>query len=263
MPTTRSRAPNTPRRTLERERYVALLRAVNVGGRGLVKKEALSDAFARAGGRNVRTFIASGNVLFDAAPDRVEIIVASARRRLKTALGAEPVVMVRSAAEIATLLRRGPFAGVDAPATVKRYILFLADVPPRRPLLPLTQRTERLDIVHVAARDCWVVSRRKPSGMYGFPGLFVEAALGVPGTARSWSTVRTLAELLGVRGGRLPPAAGRAKTALTTAAMAPTAPASRSSRRNQTSSRARGAASSTSGRAPAGSRAVRGQAAAR
>ena len=232
---------STRRSTPDRGRYVALLRAVNVGGKGLVKKDALRDAFARAGGANVSTFIASGNVLFEAAPDRVQAVVAGARRRLKQVLGAEPVVMVRSAAEMSALVRRGPFAGVDAPTIVKRYILFLADVPSRRPPLPLTQPKEELDIVHVAARDCWVVSRRKPSGMYGFPGIFVEAALGVPSTARSWSTVTKLAELL----------TGR------------TAPASRSSRRSRTNSTARGAAASASARAPADSRPARGRAAGR
>ena len=101
MPTTRSRAASKRRGAADRERYVALLRAVNVGGRGIVKKEALREAFARAGGAHVRTFIASGNVLFEAAPDRVDAIVARARRRLKTVLGTEPVVMVMSASEIA------------------------------------------------------------------------------------------------------------------------------------------------------------------
>ena len=232
---------------------MALLRAVNVGGKGLVKKDALRDAFARAGGANVSTFIASGNVLFDAAPERVESIVAGARRRLKPVLGAEPVVMVRSAAEMAALTRRGPFAGVDAPRLVKRYILFLAGAPSRRPRLPLTQPKEELDIVHVAARDCWVVSRRKPSGMYGFPGIFVEAALGVPSTARNWSTVMTLVELM-----------GRLKAAPTKAApTARTVPASRSSRRSRTNSTARGAAASASARAPADSRPARRRAAGR
>jgi len=206
--TTRSRETSTRRSAPDRGRYVALLRAVNVGGKGVVKKDALRAAFARAGATNVSTFIASGNVLFDAPPDRVESVVAGARKRLKPVLGAEPVVMVRSAKEMAALMRRGPFAGVDVPKILKRYILFLADPPARRFQLPLTQPKEALDIVHVAARDCWVVSRRKPSGMYGFPGIFVEAALGVPGTARSWSTVMKLAELL----------SGRLKAAPTTEA---------------------------------------------
>jgi uncharacterized protein (DUF1697 family) len=227
-------------------RYVALLRAVNVGGRGLVKKDALAGAFARAGAANVRTFIASGNVLFDADPRKVDDIVSDARHRLRAVLGAEPAVMVRSASELTALLRRGPFAGVDAPAVVKRYIMFLAGRPARRPRLPLTQPKEELDIVHVAGRDCWVVSRRKPSGMYGFPSLFVEAALGVQSTARSWSTVTRLAELM--------------KAGLTAdSTTEPTAPASRSSRRTRTSSTTRAATASASGRVPAGSRRARGR----
>ena len=260
MSTTRSRETSTRRRASDRVRYVALLRAVNVGGKGLVKKDALRDAFARAGGTNVSTFIASGNVLFDARPDRVESVVAGARKRLQPVLGAEPVVMVRSAKEMSALMRRGPFAGVDAPKILKRYILFLADVPARRPRLPLTQAKEELDIVHVAARDCWVVSRRKASGMYGFPGIFVEAALGVASTARSWSTVTRLAELMT---GRLPAfarsASARSRRSLGGSGKAAptkplTAPASRSSRRSRTNSTARGAAASASARAPADSR---------
>jgi uncharacterized protein (DUF1697 family) len=250
--TTRSRVTSTPRNAPDRGRYVALLRAVNVGGKGLVRKEALRDAFARAGGANVRTFIASGNVLFDAEPAHVDAIVAGARRRLRAVMGAEPMVMVRSAREMAALLRRGPFAGVDAPAIVKRYILFLAGAPARRLRLPVTQAAEELDLVHVSGRDCWVVSRRKPSGMYGFPGIFVEAQLGVASTARSWSTVTKLAELLS---GRLKAAPTKAPTTKT-----PTGPASRSSRQSRTNSTARGAAASTSGRAPADSRRARGRA---
>ncbi|HET6922378.1 MAG TPA: DUF1697 domain-containing protein, partial [Anaeromyxobacteraceae bacterium] len=49
------------------KRYVAFLRAVNVAGHALVTMEALSRAFARRGCQRVRTYIQSGNVLFDAS----------------------------------------------------------------------------------------------------------------------------------------------------------------------------------------------------
>ena len=178
--------------------YVALLRAVNVGGRS-VHKEALRAAFARAGAIDPRTFIQSGNVVFRAAPVEVDAVVAGACRRLRLALGAEPVVMVRSAAEIARLLRLGPFARTAAPAVVKRYIVFLAGPPARRPRLPLLLPKEELDLVHVSQRECWVVSRRKPNGWYGFPVDFVERAVGVAATARNWSTVTKLAAVMAER----------------------------------------------------------------
>ena len=203
MSTTRSRATSTrpqPSRSGAAgsgatSRYVALLRAVNVGGRS-VHKDALREAFARAGGANARTFIQSGNVVFDAAPVAVDAIVAHACRRLRPVLGAEPVVMVRSESEIARLLRHGPFARTDVPAIVKRYIVFLAGPPVSRPRLPVLLPEQELDLVHVSKRECWVVSRRKPNGWYGFPVDFVERAVGVTATARNWSTVTKLAGLL-------------------------------------------------------------------
>jgi uncharacterized protein (DUF1697 family) len=230
-----------------------------VGGRQ-VHKDVLRDAFARAGGENPRTFIQSGNVAFDAKPDEAEAVVTAACRRLRTALGAEPLVMLRTVTEITRLLRRGPFAHTPAPAIVKRYIVFLAAPPARRPRLPVLLPKEALELVHVSKRECWVVSRRKPNGWYGFPVEFVEGAVGVPATARNWSTVTKLAALLigGPKGPQL--RTGRLKAAPT---MAPTAPASRSFRRSRTSSTARDAASSTSGRAPADSRSARRRAAGR
>jgi uncharacterized protein (DUF1697 family) len=174
---------------------VALLRAVNVGGRS-VHKDVLREAFARSGGIGARTVIQTGNVVFEARPPDVEHVMAGARHRLRRVLGREPDVMVRSAAEIRRLLRQGPFAGVDAPAAIKRYIVFLAGSPRARPRLPLRLAKEELDLVHVSRRECWVVSRPKPNGWYGFPCEFVEAAVGVQGTARNWSTVTKLAALL-------------------------------------------------------------------
>ena len=61
---------------------MALLRAVNVGGR-TVSKDVLRDAFARVGGTNVRTVIQTGNGAFEAAADTVDGVVAGACRRLR------------------------------------------------------------------------------------------------------------------------------------------------------------------------------------
>ena len=174
---------------------MALLRAVNVGGHS-VDKHALGEAFTRAGGAHVRTVIQSGNVLFEAAASEVNDVVAGARRRLRRVLGVEPVVMLRSAADITRLLRHGPFARTAAPPEIKRYIVFLAGPAATRPRLPVRLPKEALDLVHVSKRECWVVSRCKPNGWYGFPGDFVEATVGVAGTARNWSTVMKLAARL-------------------------------------------------------------------
>ena len=195
MSTTRSRGTSTRRSARDRVCYVALLRGVNVGKRQVLK-DTLRDAFAHAGGRNVRTVIASGNVLFEASPGRAPAIVAAACTSLASILGAEPLVMLRTAREIAALAGRGPFAEIDAPPIVKRYIVFLAVPPRRRPRLPVSDVDEALELVSISKRECWVVSGRKPNGWYGFPVAFVERVVGVEASARSWSTVLKLAALM-------------------------------------------------------------------
>ena len=63
--------------------YVAFLRAVNVAGHAIVKKDDLRDAFAGAGCKNARTFIQSGNVVFELAERDTERVLGSVRVRLR------------------------------------------------------------------------------------------------------------------------------------------------------------------------------------
>jgi uncharacterized protein (DUF1697 family) len=88
--------------------FVALLRAVNVGGTGLLPMKDLSALCTRLGFSDVRTYIQSGNVVF-----RSDVPEARARKILETALAerlGKPVdVMIRSAAELRAVLAGNPF----------------------------------------------------------------------------------------------------------------------------------------------------------
>ena len=90
--------------------YVALLRAVNVGGTGKLPMARLVELCAEAGFPNARTYIASGNVILRSTASEQTI-----RDKLSACLGrnaGKPVgVLVRSAAEIAALVTSNPFAG--------------------------------------------------------------------------------------------------------------------------------------------------------
>ena len=79
--------------------HVAFLRAINVGGHGVIRMDDLRAAFERAGGRDVRTFIQSGNVLFAASPREASGIAKRAAVDAARVTGSVPDVMVRSAAE--------------------------------------------------------------------------------------------------------------------------------------------------------------------
>lgn len=173
--------------------HVTFLRAINVGGRAVVKMADLKSAFERAGARNVRTFIASGNVIFEAPARLPAALKERIRRELVGVFGKEPGVCYRTIEQLEALIESDPFGARSTDKTLKLYVCFADREPKPRPTLPLLDTEELVEITDIRDADMLVVSRRKPNGMYGFPNLCVEA-LGVVSTSRNWNTVMRVAE---------------------------------------------------------------------
>lgn len=173
---------------------VAWLRGVNVGGRGVVKMADVRAAFEAAGCRDVRTFIASGNVLFtpgskSAAAQQKKIVAA-----MHELMGAKIGISFRALSDVEALLAAKPFGRVAVDPAVKLYVAFLEREPAFVPPLPLVDAKEAVEVIGChRGLDMLIVSRRKPNGMYGFPTFVVER-LGVAATARNWNTVSRLVD---------------------------------------------------------------------
>jgi uncharacterized protein (DUF1697 family) len=175
-------------------RHVAFLRAINVAGHPTIRMTDLCRAFESAGCRNVRSVIQSGNVLFEA--DRgAEALLARVKARVRAFTRAEPVIVTRTMTELERVVRGAPFGALAGDRALKLYVVFLAASPRRRPRLPQHDEKERLELVGISGRHAFVVSHRKPGGMYGFPNQFVEDALGVAATSRNWTTVNRILNL--------------------------------------------------------------------
>lgn len=174
-------------------RYVAFLRAINVRGHALIKMRELCEAFESAGCRNVTTFIQSGNVIFDTRADTGPLF-RKIRSQVRALSGGEPDIVYRAVDDLEALARTNPFKSLADDRSLKLYVVFLAATPGRRPRLPLEDSKERLEVIGRKRLDVLLVSRRKPSGMYGFPNAFVEQAYGVAATSRNWNTVRRILE---------------------------------------------------------------------
>ena len=175
-------------------RHVAFLRAVNVGGRGVVRMADVAAAFAAAGAAGVRTFIQSGNVLFDAPAGGLAALRPALHREMARLLNAEPVIVFRTLRDVEALVEEAPFGRRTQDASLKLYVVFLAAAPARTPAFPLRLPREALEAIGMRGRDVLLVSRRKPNGMYGFPANWIESELGAAATARNWSTVWKLVE---------------------------------------------------------------------
>jgi len=164
-------------------RYVALLRAINVGGTGKLPMADLRAICEAAAFARVATYIASGNVLLEsqAAASKVK---AELEARLLAHVGKPIDVLVRTAAEMAAVLKANPFAKAEAKHT---YAIFLDKPPPSEALQRVTgQQDEELCL---GTREIFV---HYPTGM-GRSKLRIPAAK--TGTARNMNTVAKLAEL--------------------------------------------------------------------
>ena len=171
-------------------RYVAFLRAINVGGRA-VKMRVLKSLFESMKFADVETFIASGNVIFTskAAAPKLE---AQIEKGLEQALGYSVSVFLRTPAEIATVAERDPF-GKQIPAGGRMFVGFFRSTPApavRKKVAALSTPSDEFTVV---GRELyWLCS--VPSMKSIMTGGTLEKSLGQPATLRSVSTVRRLAE---------------------------------------------------------------------
>ena len=173
-------------------RYVAFLRAINVAGQKLIKMEELARIFTAAGCKNARTYIQSGNVIFDAASANAAGLRKKIETTLQSVLGYEVTVILKPLAEIEAIVRRNPFRKVKAGADVVVFVVFLSGEPKRMPKLPLVSKTENVEVFEVKDRAAFIVCHRKKNGLFGYPNKFVEKELGVLGTTRNWNTVNKI-----------------------------------------------------------------------
>jgi uncharacterized protein (DUF1697 family) len=171
-------------------RYVAFLRAINVGGH-TVKMAELKRLFEEMGLAEVATFIASGNVIFESRAKDVAGLERKIEKGLAKALGYEVATFLRSTKELAAVAEHDPFPARRDDTT---YVAFL-----REPLSAAARETlmgyrSEEDDFHVHGREVyWLPSGRSSDSK--FSGAVLEKALRMPATMRNMTTVRKLAAL--------------------------------------------------------------------
>jgi len=169
-------------------RFIAFLRAINVGGR-VVKMERLRQLFETADLANVETFIASGNVIFESPVKNAAILQRTIERVLEQELGYEVKTFLRSDAELAKIATYQPF---DAAGEGRLFIGFLAAKPSATAAAKLLAIETETDEFHLDGRELYWRIRGNASDSK-FSGPLLEKTIGVAATVRNANTVRKLA----------------------------------------------------------------------
>lgn len=163
--------------------YIALLRAVNVGGTGKLPMTELKTMCEAAGFSQVKTYIASGNVVFLAKGDKAAV-KAALEKKLEAYAGKPVGVLVRTPEEMKAVLAANPFADKAPNRTVA---IFLDEAPP----------ADALEKVSGLNEEELKLGRREIYVHYG-DGM-ADSKLKIPaaakGTARNMNTVAKLSEM--------------------------------------------------------------------
>ena len=177
-------------------RYVALLRAINVGGH-TVKMDVLRKHFSRMGFGNVETFIASGNVLFDAQDDEPADLEERIASELEKRLGYAVATFLRTPGELASIVRHQPFeASVIDPEQHALYVGFFPRKPGADTARKIVALRTAVDEFHVHNRELYWGCRGRFSDSV-VSGTVLERTIAMPMTMRNVTTVRKLAAKLG------------------------------------------------------------------
>ncbi len=175
-------------------RYAALLRGINLLGHRRISMPALEALFTSSGAKNVRSYIQSGNIVFDAPATALKKIATHVDREMNSQHGFGCHFTTRSAAELAKVVAGNPFA--DRVCDNKTlHVVFLADAPSQ-------EKTDALDPDRSPGDEFRVIGREVylylPNGMARtkLSNQWLDSKLKTVSTVRNWNTVNTLAKML-------------------------------------------------------------------
>ncbi|MFA6954682.1 MAG: DUF1697 domain-containing protein [Thermoanaerobaculia bacterium] len=170
-------------------RYIAFLRAINVGGH-VVKMDRLREFFESLGFENVETYIASGNVVFDSGARNAAGLEAKIAKHLEAGLGYPVATFLRNTMELAAVAAFDPFPGANGEVL---YIGFLAKALTKEQERALMAFRTDVDDFRVHEREVyWSCAIRSSDSTFSLARF--ERALKIEASFRNVNTVRKMAE---------------------------------------------------------------------
>jgi uncharacterized protein (DUF1697 family) len=170
--------------------YVALVRGINVGGKNLIRMPALAAQFERLGATNVRTYIQSGNVLFE-AKETARTLTRRIEEGLAKAFAYDASVVLRTRKQVQSIVENAP-AGFGAdPARYRYDVIFLKEPLTAAAAMKSVRTREGVDAVH-AGRGVLYFSRLVARASQSLLSRLVSMPVYQQMTIRNWNTTTKL-----------------------------------------------------------------------
>jgi uncharacterized protein (DUF1697 family) len=174
--------------------YVALLRGINLLGHRRISMPALEAIFTSSGAKNVRSYIQSGNIIFDAPAGALKKIAAHVENEVNDGHGFRCIFNSRNAAEMAAIVAANPFRKKVCDGKTL-HVVFLADAPSADKIARLDPNRSLGDEFRVTGREVYLYL---PNGMARtkLSNQWLDSKLKTMSTVRNWNTVNKLAEMM-------------------------------------------------------------------
>ncbi|MFH2056929.1 MAG: DUF1697 domain-containing protein, partial [bacterium] len=164
---------------------------INIGKRKRVPMDALKKMCEGMGFQNVRTLLASGNVVFNASKKKVNALASELETQLENTFGFEVGVIVRTLTEVRSIVDSDPFGKIEVTKSTRLYVTFLAEKPAERISTPLRVADKggaSFRILTVADNAVCSVVELGESGTTDAMSVLVRM-FGKKITTRNWNTI--------------------------------------------------------------------------
>ncbi len=175
--------------------YVSLFRAINVGGKNMVKMDALRQLHESVGFENVRHLLQTGNIVFQAPTSNTKKLEEKIESAMIQRVGFRVDVLVRTADEFKEIVSRNPFYGDKSKEVKWNVILFLKQAPTTAGLDALREANVGPEEFQPIGRELHVYYTNGV-GRSKFTNALIERKLNVSSTGRNWNTITKLASML-------------------------------------------------------------------
>lgn len=179
-------------------KYVAFLRAVNVGGHNKIKMNDLKKLFISIGYKNVETVIQSGNVIFESSEKDMKAVTNKIEKKLNEFMKKEIKVFIRTHSELAKIVKENPFGKTKADDVVRTYVFFLYEEPGDKVKIPFVSTMGDVNVFKIIDLQIFMIVKKIP-GKASSPNDLIEKNFGVSVTARNWNVVCKIVEIASIK----------------------------------------------------------------
>ncbi|MBI3611065.1 MAG: DUF1697 domain-containing protein [Nitrospirae bacterium] len=175
--------------------YAAFLRGINVGGNKPVKMDKLKKAFESLGFKNVKTLLASGNVVFEAPKASASVLAKKIEEKLKKTFGHEIGVLIRTITQLQRIEESNPFKGINVTPQTRLYVTFLSEKSKSGLKIPYESPDKNFKILRATENDVCSVPTLSPNCRTVDLMDILEKEFGRKITTRNWNTIAKVLEM--------------------------------------------------------------------